>query len=116
MTLLSVPQMLHRAPSSSAFTGSSSSALQSTQPYHPLPSTAKDRRLRSVNRSSGPVLNLQANVNSQDISANHPLQQNVASPLANESHLSFVSEVDVRSGGQGVNSPSQQLTTECKII
>jgi hypothetical protein len=39
------------------------------------------------------------------------LQQNVASPFANERNLSFASEVDVRSGGEEVNSPSQQLTT-----
>ena len=58
------------------------------------------------------MLNPQANVNSQDyISVNHPLQQNVASPLANENNLSFASEVTVRSGGEGVKSPSQQLTT-----
>ena len=53
----------------------------------------------------------QLNVNSQNISVNHPLQQNVASSPANESNLSAALEVDVRSGGEGVNSPSQQLTT-----
>ena len=47
-----------------------------------------------------------------NISDNHPLQQNVASPFANESNLSAASEVDdVRAGGERVNSPSQQLTT-----
>ena len=40
-----------------------------------------------------------------------PLQQNVASPLANERKLSAASEVEIRSGGEGVNSSSQQLTT-----
>ena len=51
----------------------------------------------------------EANVNIQDISVNHPLQQkNVASPLANESNISFATEVDVRSG-EGVNSPPHQL-------
>ena len=40
------------------------------------------------------------------------LQQNVASLLANERHLSAASEVEVvKSGGEGVNSPSRQLTT-----
>ena len=64
--------------------------------------------MRGLNSLSVSMINPQANVNSRDISANHPLQQNVASPLANESNLSFASEVDVRSGGEGVNSPSQQ--------
>ena len=43
------------------------------------------------------------------INVNHPQQQNVTSSPANKSNLSAASEDDVRSGGEGDNSPSQYL-------